>query len=186
MVLQDECFTYLRTTNKLGYVAYCLGRSNENVGSFQVLVQSEAFDGGYVLEKITDFLEDYVLNSVFSQENNFTQFVAEQRGVLKSVLLRKDATLYDRTTRLWNYIQHGQLTFDLRQQQIDLLDSGLVNATSVKEFYMEHVINSDTYRKMIMVVNGKDRAFEPDATNRLDYTDLPNCLTYPTCSDAPA
>ena len=180
--LQDECFTYLRTVNKLGYVAFCFSGSHENVGSFQVLVQSEAFDGGYVYEKISEFLEDYVVNNVLALENNFTQFVQDQKAVLKSVLQRKDDTLDDRTTRLWNKIKNGQPTFDLRQQQIGLLDSNIVNATSVREFYMEHILEPSTYHKLVIVVNGKDKNFQPNVDHSLDYASLSNCLTFPDCS----
>ena len=145
------------------------------------MVQSEAFDGEYVYEKISEFLEDYVVNNVLVQGNNFTQFVQEQKSVLKSVLQRKDHTLNDRTSRLWNKIKHGQLTFDLRQQQIELLDSNMVNSTSVLDFYMEHIIQPNIYRKMIIVVNGKNRNFQPDVDYPLDYASLSNCLTYPDC-----
>lgn len=180
--MQDHCFTFLRTVNKLGYVAFCFSLSHENVGSFQVLVQSEAFNGEYVYEKISEFLEDYVVNNVLTLENNFTQFVQEQKAVLKLVLQRKDDTLNDRTNRLWNKIKNGQWTFDLRQQQIELLDSNLVNTTSILDFYTEHIILPNTYRKMIIAVNGKDKNFQPDVDYPLDYASLSNCLTYPNCT----
>ena len=176
---QDECFTFLRTINKLGYVAQCFSRNNENIGSFQVLVQSEAFDGEYVYDKITGFLGDYVLSTVLDQ-TNLTQFVDGQKTVLKSVLERKEPTLDQRTTRLWNKIKYGQLTFDLVERQVQLLDSNLINATSVMDFYQEYILNPTTHRKMIIVVNGKDRNFQPDVTYPLDYAHLPD--SYPASS----
>ena len=176
---QDECFTFLRTINKLGYVVFCFNGNNENIGSFQVLVQSEAFDGEYVYDKITEFLEDHVFSTVLDQTNltRFTQFVNGQKIVLKSVLEQKEPTLDQRTTRLWNKIEHGQLTFDLVEQQVQLLDSNLINATSVMDFYQEYILNPTTHRKMIIVVNGKDRDFQPDVTYPLPYAQLPD--SYP-------
>ena len=175
--LQDECFTFLRTINKLGYVVFCFNSNNENVGSFQVLVQSEAFDGDYVYDKITEFLEDHVVSTVLDQ-TNLTEFIEDQKTVLKSVLEQKEPTLDQRTSRLWNKIKYGQLTFDLLEQQVQLLESNLINATSVVNFYHEYVLNPATYHKMIIVVNGKDRDFQPDVTYPLDYTHLPD--TYPS------
>ena len=142
-------------------------------------MQSEAYDGEYVYQKITKFLENYVMNDVFLPVDNFTQFLKEQKAVYKSVLLRKDANLGARTQRLWSLIQHGQPTFDLRRQLIDILDSNAINATSVKEFYCKHIVNSTTFHKMIIVVNGKDRNFQPSVEYPLEYTNLTDSLTYP-------
>ena len=147
-----------------------------------MLVQSEAFGGDYVYEKITEFLEDYVVNNVMAPEDNFTQFVEEQKAVYRLVLQRKDATLDDRTTQLWNQIKNGQLTFDLRQRQVDLLDSGAVNATSLRDFYMKHIIEPSTYHKMVMVVNGKDKNFEPSVMFPVDFANREYCLTNRNCS----
>lgn len=182
--LQDECFTFLRTINKLGYVVFCFNGNNENIGSFQVLVQSEAFNGRYVYDKITEFLEDHIFDTVLNQTNltQFTQFIEDQKTVLKSVLKRKEPTLDQRSSRLWNKIKYGQLTFDLLQQEIQLLDSNLINTTSVMNFYHEYIFNPATYRKMIIVVNGKDRDFEPDVTYPLKYTHLPD--SYPPPPDS--
>ena len=179
--LQDECFTFLRTINKLGYVATCLSGNNENIGSFQVLVQSEAFDGEYVYEKISEFLEDHVINTVLnSTATNLTQNIGDQKTVLKSVLERKEPMLDQRTTKLWNKVKAGQLTFDLLQWQVQLLDSNLVNVTSVMDFYNEYILDPATYRKMIIVVNGKDRDFQPNTDYVLHYENLPN--NYPDSS----
>jgi secreted Zn-dependent insulinase-like peptidase len=174
----------LRTINKLGYVAFCFNGNNENVGSFQVLVQSEAFDGRYVYNKISEFLEDHVFSSVLNQTNltQFSQFIEDQKTVLKSVLKRKEPTLGQRTSHLWNKIKYGQLTFDLLEQEVQLLDSNLINATSVVNFYREYVLDPATYRKMIIIVNGKDRDFEPDTTYPLDYAHLPDSYPPPTDS----
>ena len=182
--LQDECFTFLRTINKLGYVVFCFSGNNENIGSFQVLVQSEAFDGDYVYGKITEFLEDHVFSTVLNQTNltQFTQFIGDQKTVLKSVLERKEPTLDQRTSQLWDKIKYGQLTFDLLEHQIQLLDSNLINATSVMDFYREYILNPATYHKMIIVVNGKDRDFQPDVNYPLDYIHLPDSYPSPDSS----
>ena len=141
-------------------------------------MQSEAFDAEYVYEKINEFLEDYVVDLML---NNFTQFVENEKTVLKSVFQRKEPTLDDRTTRLWKMIRSGQLTFDMRQRQIELLDSNLINATSVMEFYTKHILDPSSYHKMIIVVNGKDKNFQPNVNYPLTYTSLPNCPQYPDC-----
>ena len=171
----------MRTINKLGYVAFCFVGNYENVGSFQVLVQSEAFDGDYVYGKITELLEDYVFSTVLNQSNltQFAQFIDSQKAVLKSVLERKEPNLNERTRTLWSKVQHGQLTFDLLERQLQLLDSNLINATSVLNFYREYILNPATHRKMIIVVNGKDRDFRPDVTYPLDYTHLPDSYPAP-------
>ena len=166
----------MRTINKLGYVAFCFNGNYENVGSFQVLVQSEAFDGEYVYNKITEFLEDRVFSTVLNQTNftRFSEFVESQKTVLRSVLERKESTLDQRTNKLWNKIKYGHLTFDLLEQQGQLLQSNFINATSVMDFYCDYIFNPDTYRKMIIVVNGNGRNFQPGVTFPLDYKHLPN------------
>ena len=178
--IQDKCFTFLRTINKLGYVVFCFDVDSENIGSFQVLVQSEAFDGEYVYNKITEFLEHHVPSTVYNRTklpkdsqltDQITQFIEAKKADLKSVLEQKDSTLNERTSRLWHQIRHGQLTFGLLEQQLQLLY--LINATTVMKFYHEHVLNPATYRKMIIVVNGKGRKFHPDVTYPLDYAHLP-------------
>ena len=178
--IQDKCFTFLRTINKLGYVVLCLDVDSENIGSFQVLVQSEAFDGEYVYKKITEFLEHHVPGAVFNRTKSpkdsqltdqVTQFIEAKKADLKSVLEQKDSTLNKRTSRLWHKIRHGQLTFGLLEQQLQLLYR--INATTVMNFYHEHVLNPATYHKMIIVVNGKGRNFHPDVTYPLDYAQLP-------------
>ena len=169
----------MRTINKLGYVAFCLSGNNENIGSFQVLVQSEAFDGEYVYEKISEFLEDHVINTIVNP-TNLTQIIEDRKTVLKSVLEQKEPTLDQRTTKLWNKVKAGQLTFDLLRRQVELLDSNLVNVTSVMDFYNEYILDPATYRKMIIVVNGKDRNFQPNTDYVLPYESLPN--NYPDSS----
>ena len=144
-------------------------------------MQSEAFDAGHVYEKINEFLEVRVVNLTLAQGENFTQFVENEKAVLKSVFQRKEPTLDDRTTRLWKMIRSGQLTFDMRQRQIELLDSNLINATSVMEFYTKHILDPSSYHKMIIVVNGKDKNFQPNVNYPLTYTSLPNCPQYPDC-----
>ena len=144
-------------------------------------MQSEAFDAGHVYEKINEFLKVRVVNLTLAQGENFTQFVENEKAVLKSVFQRKEPTLDDRTTRLWKMIRSGQLTFDMRQRQIELLDSNLINATSVMKFYTKHILDSSSYHKMIIVVNGKDKNFQPNVNYPLTYTSLPNCPQYPDC-----
>ena len=144
-------------------------------------MQSEAFDGEYVYEKISEFLEDHVINTVLnSTATNLTQIIKDQKTVLKSVLERKEPTLDQRTTKLWNKVKAGQLTFDLLQRQVQLLDSNLVNVTSVMDFYNDYILDPATYRKMIIVVNGKDRDFQPNTDYVLHYENLPN--NYPDSS----
>lgn len=147
-------------------------------------MQSEAFDGRYVYDKITEFLEDHVFDTVLDQTNltQFTQFIEDQKTVLKSVLKRKEPTLDQRSSRLWNKIKYGQLTFDLLQQEVQLLDSNLINATSVMNFYHEHILNPAAYHKMIIAVNGKDRDFDPAVTYPLDYAHLPDSYPPPDSS----
>lgn len=183
---QDECFTFLRTINKLGYVVFCFESYNENIGSFQILVQSEAFDGEYVYNKITQFLEDHnpyrsVLNQAKSTQGTpftqITRLIEDRKTILKSVLEQKEPTLDQRTAQLWYKIQHGQLTFDLLEQELQLL--GFINATSVMNFYFKYILNPATYHKMIIVVNGKDRDFHPRVTYPLDYAHLPDSYPAP-------
>ena len=170
----------MRTINKLGYVVFCLALNSENIGSFQVLVQSEAFDGEHVHNKITEFLEHHVPRTVFNQTKStkdsqltdqVTQFIEERKADLKFMLEQKDSTLNERTSRLWYKIRHGQLTFGLLEQELQMLYH--INATTVIDFYHEHVLNPATYRKMIIVVNGKGHNFHPDVSYPLDYAHLP-------------
>ena len=149
-------------------------------------MQSEAFDGEYVYSKITQFLEDHgPYSSVFNQAKStqgtqftqITRFIEDKKAVLKSVLEQKEPTLDQRTAQLWYKIQHGQLTFDLLEQQLLLLD--FVNVTSVMSFYSKYILNPATYHKMIIVVNGKDRDFHPHVTYPLDYAHLPDSYPVP-------
>ena len=182
--MQDKCFTYLRTISKLGYVVFCFDPDNENIGSFQILVQSEAYDGEYVYNKINEFLVHHALFDVLfnppasskrsrSQlKDQIAHFIEEKKAILRSVLEHwKDSTLTRRTSRLWFKISHGQLTFNLLKRQIQLLSR--INIVTLLQFYLDYILKPKTSRKMVIVVNGKGRNFHPKVTYPLDYANLP-------------
>ena len=108
-------------------------------------------------------------------ETNFK----DNLNVYTSILHRKDLTLSDQADRLWGDINTGLLQFDYNKQKISVLDT--VNASTLLEFYNDHVLNSGNYRKMIIAVHGADDEGEiPNITHPLDYSNLnQTTLHYP-------
>ena len=137
----------------MGYVVACFSRINENVGSFQVLVQSEEFTPGHVLNSTNAFLAHFYNEKVLSE--SFTSNFSDHKMVLRDSLSMKDLTLSDKTSRFWLEIKSNRHQFDLKRQKLDILES--LNVTKFQEFYHSLILESETRRKLIVVVYGQDK-----------------------------
>ena len=161
---------------QLGYVAYCFARARESTGLFNVLVQSDSRGPAYLVERIDAFLDSFSGNLADLDADHFSG----QVDVLRSTLQRKDLTLSDQTDRFWGSISTGTLQFMYAADQIELL--GNVTVASLLEFYQTHMLDSASYKKMVIGVYGKERSGDLMAgiTNSLDYEALdPTQLHYP-------
>ena len=173
---QNECFFELRTRQQLGYVVFCFKQTNNMIGSFQVLVQSQEYDPEHVLNSVDKFLQSYYDETI--QSDNFTIMFAEQKQVLKLSLQQREPTLQERTNRLWTQITNGQLQFDYNSQLLSMLSSDSINATSMNSFYCDNILDSSIYHKLVLVVYGEGKEFEPDVNYPLEYGSLLQNITH--------
>ena len=164
-ILQDACFTQLRTIEKLGYVVFCFSTNNEGMGSFQVLVQSEEFAPKKVLESINNFLESFY-NEIMNSSDKFDETIA----VLNQTLHRKYLTLSEKTDSLWKELVSGQRQFDLRQQKVAALDG--LDYEGFREFYNKTILQEEDYHKLIIVVYGAGKNFSLGVDHYIDYYSL--------------
>jgi len=161
-------------------VVLCRSFVKENIGSFQVIVQSEEFTPDHVLSSINSFLDDFYNTTVMSPEfeSNFSAIV----DILRLTLSQKDLTLSDRTDRVWPQVVSGKLQFDLRQQQLGELDGLMVD--SFQDFYNKLILDSDFRKKLIILVYGEDQATAVDADCNIQYELIDQTVTdlKPSCS----
>jgi insulysin len=177
--IMQSCFDVLRSQQQLGYVAYCTLRTNNDVASFQVLVQSGTYNASLVLDRINQFLS----NSL----QNVTQFfsVSSQFQILKqvyitSVLNKKDLDIVSKTTRLWKYIYTGLNQFDYNDQIKNVLDS--ITGQDVVNFYNSYIVDNSSSKKLVIAVYGLGKRQTLDAfiTHPLNYTNIdPLANSYP-------
>ena len=168
----------LRTKQQLGYVAYCTLRNNNNVLSFQVLVQSGTYTPSLLLERIDQFLKDSLQNvtEFLSSTSNFEGLVQIYREVLR----RKDLSLSDVTARLWKQIDTGLNQFNYKQQLETVLQ--YIKPNELIQFYKDYILDSDSARKLVVAAYGNDKKQTLDSyiSNELDYTAMdPSTTSYP-------
>ena len=164
---------------QLGYVAYCTIRQNENVYSFQVLVQSGTHSPSDVLLSIDTFLSGYkkTLSDYLSTSSNFDSL----RSVHNDVLQIKPLTLSDATDTYWPQIQSGLQQFDFIQQVVNVSSS--LTAEDLMNFYVDNILSGPSAKKLAVVVYGSDKgsALDPmfNFTN-IDYVNIdPKQVKYP-------
>ncbi len=139
-----------------------------HTGSFQVLIQSEAFNGSVVYERINSFLSNYY-NTTLSPTSLDKSF-SEEVTVLQSTL--QDFSLSERTNRLWGQVDTGLLQFNYYQEMIDIIKEGSVDfsAESLRSFYSDHILSG---RKLVTVMYGEGKEFPiPANLIPIDYTHL--------------
>lgn len=173
--MQDECFTELRTNEGLGYVVSCFSTSNEGIGSFQALVQSEEFLPEEVLDSMDSFLNTFYEETVTSDDfsTNFSKTVE----VLRQTLLRRDLRLEDKTDKLWAQILSGQQQFNFRDQLVAKLPQ--LTPEGFQQFYNETIVEQDSRHRLVVVVYGLDKDFDllMDVDNLVDYDHLDQTST---------
>ncbi len=174
------CFTQLRTIELLGYVAFCRSNVHENIGSFEVLVQSEEFDPDHVLNSINSFLLNYFNDTMMSDE--FESSFSDNVAVLRNVLSQKDLALSDKTDRVWPEVMSGNNIFSLRQQQLNILDE--LSVEEFRFFYSELTVAVDFWKKLTVVVygNGKELKLEVDCNILYDKIDQTSSELKSSCS----
>ena len=159
-------------------MAYCTHRVNEGIGSFQVLVQSGTQNASLVLDRINEFLSVYKndLTTFLSNRSNFENL----KAVYRDIVLKKDITLSDATTRNWNQISSGLQQFNYAQQIVSIADS--ITSDQLLQFYESSILNTTTSKKLVIAVYGFDKKSSLDAVfqNNIDFTHLdPHATGYP-------
>ncbi len=141
-----------------------------HTGSFQVLIQSQAYNASVVYDRINNFLFDYH-NSTLSSPS-FNETFIEQLSVLRSTLEERDLTLGDRSNRLWAQVNSGQQQFTYNQELVDIINEGSdeLNAQSMRDFYEDHILKA---QKLVTVLNGHGQDFPlPSDLIAIDYSQL--------------
>ena len=63
----------------------------------------------------------------------------------------------------------GQLQFDYNEEAASVLNS--INSTTLVQFYRHNIINSTSYKKMVIIAYGRDKSGNlTNIENPLDYT----------------
>ena len=63
----------------------------------------------------------------------------------------------------------GQLQFDYNEEAASVLDS--ITSTTLLEFYQHNIIDSTSYKKMVIIAYGRDKSGNlTNIENPLDYT----------------
>lgn len=138
------------------------------MGSFQALVQSQQFTPEHVLNSTNSFLEAFYDDTVLS--SNFSAGFNQTVEILRQTLNKRDLTLEDKTNRLWNQILSGQYQFDFKEQQVDMLEE--LDVQKFREFYDESIVEDASRHRLVVVVYGKGKKFEPPAQHSIDYDHL--------------
>lgn len=183
--LQDACFTQLRTVEGLGYVAQCFSTTQQGFGSFQVLVQSEEFGPERVLNSINSFLEGFYNSTVSADSgsdlvSNFSKAVSD----LEDSLTARDLNLQSKTDRLWNQIASGLNQFDFKSQLVDMLQD--LELEGFQEFYEETILQKQSRHKLVVIIYGKDKQFQPPVDFTINYRHLNgSSMTLPLQKNSP-
>ena len=170
---QDECFTQLRTNEKLGYVVFCFDAVHQGIGSFQTVVQSQVFSPEHVLNSTMQFLDNFYVDTVMSM--NFTEDFNNTVQVLRETLTKRDLKLEDKTDRIWAQVMSGQHQFDFRQQQIHHLDD--LTAEDFAVFYNDLLLEAVMWRRLVVVVYGEGKEFDLPVEDLVDYQNLDQSST---------
>ena len=176
--LQYSCFDVLRTKQQLGYAVFCFTVTRENINSFQVLVQSGTYHTATVLNRIDTFLEDSVtsIQDVAGDESKF----GDLKTLYRTVLMRKDLTMFGAAARMWTEIQTGREQFDYNAQLVTAMNT--INKEQLLQFYQQYLLNHASAKKLVIAVYGRGQSAELEAN--FDYninyaTLLPSDTHYP-------
>ena len=177
-VLQQSCFDVLRTQQQLGYAVFCITRSNQNINSFQFIIQSGTYNASTVLSRINQFLQDSLapIQAVASDGGKFNTL----RDSYRVVLNRKYIAMSDAASDLWTEISTGREQFDFNTQLVNTLSS--IAGNDLSSFYTTNLLNHDTAKKLVIAVYGKNRSNDLMATfdHVINYTTLsPSTNSYP-------
>lgn len=170
---QDECFTQLRTKEKLGYVVFCFNAVHQGIGSFQTVVQSQAYSPEHVLNSTMQFLNNFYVNTATSA--NFTSDFDSKVRVLRETLTKRDLKLEDKTDRIWVQVTSGQHQFNFTQQQVAQLDS--LTPKGFTDFYHDLLLNKGVWRRLVVVVHKKGAEFDLPVEDLIDYQNLDQSST---------
>lgn len=142
-----------------------------------MLVQSGTQNASLILDRIDQFL----LDSIEHLNQSVSSLKLESiKNVYREILARKDLDLNDATSRIWYQINSGLEQFNYRSQVNDTLNS--ITSQNVTQFYIDHIINPLTAKKLVIAVYGKGTKKTLDAviTYSLDYTQVdPQAKGYP-------
>ena len=151
-------------------MAYCIHRTNEDIGSFQVLVQSGTKDASYVLDRIDEFLINYRSTFVdfFSSSSNLTNL----KAIYRQILLQKPLPMGVTTTKYYYQITSGLNQFDYDQQRLSYMND--ITSSDLIDFYDANLLNVGTSHKLVIAVygNGTRTTLDAPIQNHIDFTNL--------------
>ena len=131
-------------------------------------MQSQQFSPEHVLNSTNRFLQSFYDDTVTSQD--FADNFMNSLNVLKQTLNKQDLNLKDKTDKIWNQILSGQNQFSFVDQQVGVI--GNLNVEAFREFYRRNILEQGNRRKLVIVVYGKDKEFEPPAQYSIQYGQL--------------
>ena len=150
-------------------------RTNRNISSFQVLVQSGTKNISLILNRIDKFLLSYSQNLTQLPNN-----IASLKDIYQSILDRKDIDLFDSTNRLWYQISSGLRQFNYNDQVKSVLNS--ITKNDIINFYNKFILSNAKSKKLVIAIygKGKDSTLDTFVVHSIDYTNLnPNSTGYP-------
>lgn len=118
-VIDEPCFSALRTREQLGYVVFSGFRENRTHFGVRILVQSER-TADYLEYRVESFLEILKEREIIPMsEETFERF----KLALKSTSLKKFNNLSEETEHLWEGITSGFYDFKIKERDVEILES---------------------------------------------------------------
>ncbi|KAK9789047.1 hypothetical protein WJX73_010500 [Symbiochloris irregularis] len=141
-VASQDAFTQLRTREQLGYLVSLFSWRQWAMHSLGVVVQASAFPAQHLDDRIEAFFEGFETQLKDMSQEEFNDQVEQlvQKKAEAPKYLRQQAE------REWREIHDGTLRFDRVDQDIAALRK--LTQADLLAFYQEHILNSDTRRRI--------------------------------------
>ncbi|ROQ29896.1 insulinase family protein [Gallaecimonas pentaromativorans] len=154
-VMSATYFDELRNKQQLGYMLGVSFFPMQRLPGLLFYVQSPVAGPVQLLDAIDDFISDFSLLLLGLSQS---QWQATQSALLHQ-LYQPDATLADRSSRLWHAIGQGDLTFDWRQRLAETVKN--FSKTEFIKMMMKRLRAKAADRLLLASVGQQHRNLEP-------------------------
>jgi len=167
--MQEGLHTQLRSVEGLGYIVDGYFSWYDNIGVYQILVQTEKFHPSHVLQSINSWLWKFFEETVMSSE-----FMDNFRSVMDDG--EKNEFSRWRRSNLWRHVMSGyQHMIHLNKQMSGIFDS--FDEGTFSYYYYNLLLNRFTRRKLTIVMYGEGKEIELDVDCIMDYNQLDQTKT---------